>query len=442
MSSPADHEPSDSSPTSLRFTPFHAAGVIFLALGLAFAAYQGLMQFDLVPTVGWMSWSHVHYVTIGGFTQLLFGMLPQLAALKLSRPPPSKRYIGGTFLALNGSFLVLWYGRAFGSTLAFDVGLALIWLTSLALFLVLVAMVMKSDGARAWDVTIGLYLLSSFVLLFGIVYAVGLFSHPWQVPGGWLGLREAHVHANAWGFLGLAVIGTLYELFPRIVDADLYSVRLKNVSFWLFAAGIFPLITGPWLGMGKTVTTPGLLLFGAGFVLYFYTLARTYLNGTRSRVARSLLTAQIWILGPAVFAPFILFGLPIGIRDPWIEQGALHFFFLGWALPIALTGLAVYFRNLPGLIDGGPGDEYRFDTADLLPAGAVPTGLSLWTLIAWNVAVLAVGLGFFFQDQSFATYLHGVGWPVLVVLWAYQLGTVVSARRRLRSEPVRRVESH
>jgi len=48
----------------------------------------------------------------------------------------------------------------------------------------------------------------------GITYAYGLFAHVWQVPGGWLGLREAHVHANAWGFLGLAAIGTLYDLPP------------------------------------------------------------------------------------------------------------------------------------------------------------------------------------------------------------------------------------
>jgi len=55
----------------------------------------------------------------------------------------------------------------------------------------------------------------------GITYAYGLFAHVWQVPGGWLGLREAHVHANAWGFLGLAAIGTLYDLFPRLLGTDL-----------------------------------------------------------------------------------------------------------------------------------------------------------------------------------------------------------------------------
>jgi len=60
----------------LRFTPFHLAGALFLLAGLVLAVYHGLEQFNLVPRLGWVSWSHIHFVTVGGFTQLLFGMLP------------------------------------------------------------------------------------------------------------------------------------------------------------------------------------------------------------------------------------------------------------------------------------------------------------------------------------------------------------------------------
>lgn len=429
MAETSSHPSSTTEP--MQFTPFHPAGLLFIAVGLVFAVYRGLMEFDLVAPVGWMTWSHIHYVTVGGFTQLLFGMLPQLAAKKLDRPIPTQRYVLGAFIALNGSFLVLWYGRAFGSTLAFDVGLSVIWLTVLGLLGLLAAMVMKSDGKKAWDATVGLYLLSSFVFLIGIIYAVGLFSHPWDVPGGWHGIREAHVHANAWGFLGLAAIGTLYELFPRFVDTDLYSERLKNYSFWLFAAGIFPLITGPWLGMGQTVTSPGLVLYGAGFITYAYNLAQTYRRGTPNRVARSILSAQVWILGPAVFAPFLLFGLPLGVKGAWVEQGALHFFFLGWALPIALGGLLVYFRNLPCTFRSKHGIAGRAAPNDVLPDRTIPAGIPKWAVLAWNLAVLAVGLGFFFQGRTFGPYLHAVGWPVLIVTWAYQLAQVVLTRYRL-----------
>ncbi|MFB6184815.1 MAG: hypothetical protein ABEI96_09700 [Haloarculaceae archaeon] len=435
MSRPDAAEVASLSP--LRFTPFHAAGLLFIAVGLVLATYRGLMAFGAVPAIGWMTWSHIHFVTIGGFTQLLFGTMPQLAARKLDRPLPSKRYVRATFLALNGSVLVLWYGRAFGHPLAFDAGLAVVWVTVASLVSLLSRMVIRSTGGRAYDATVRLYLLSTAVFLVGILYAIGLYSHPWNVPGGWHGLREAHVHANAWGFLGLAAIGTLYELFPRLVRTNLYSERLKAYSFWLFAAGIVPLITGPWLGLGRTVTMPGLVLYGAGFVLYAYDLFRTYLAGSPNRIARSVLVAQVWILGPAVFAPFLLFGLPLGIDGAWVEQGALHFFFVGWALPIALAGLLVYFRNLPCLVTDASGRGDRVASDDLLPAGTIPTGIPAWVVAVWNVAVLAVGLGFFFQDQAFATILQGVGWPVLVGVWAYQLSQAVRIRLAVRRDAVR-----
>lgn len=85
------------------------------------------------------------------------------------------------------------------------------------------------------------------------------------------------------------------------------------------------------------------------------------------------------------------------------------------------------------MIDGALGIKEQADTQDLLPNAEIPTGLSKWTVLVWNVAVLAVGLGFFFQDQWFATYLHALGWPVLIVIWAYLLGRIVAGRKQLRT---------
>jgi len=321
--------------------------------------------------VSWITWTHIHFVTIGAFTQLLFGTLPQLAARKLERPGPSPSTFGVASVGLNVALVLVWYGRAFGEPLWFDIGLGTIWLLTSWLFAVVLVMVRRSDGGRARDPTIGFYLLSPFVYLIGLALAFGLYSHGWDVPGGWYGLREAHVHANAWGFLGLAAIGTLYDLFPRLVDAELYSERLKRYSLPLFALGIVPLVVGPVLGMGKTVTAIGLVLYAAGYVLYIYTLARTYWAGTPNGTALSVLVAQLWILGPASFAPFILFGVPLGIPDPWIETGALHFFFLGWALPIALAGLLLVARSL----EWSPGTA-RGDGSDSRVDGLVPRSVS------------------------------------------------------------------
>ncbi|MFD1587684.1 cbb3-type cytochrome c oxidase subunit I [Halorientalis brevis] len=413
--------------SGLRLTPFHVAALGFFGGGLLLAAYNGLQAVDLVSTVSWIGWSHVHFVTVGGFTQLLFGMLPQFAARKLDQPAPGRRAVLGPFAGLNGGFAAIWYGRAFGRPAWFDLGTILVFVTVLAVLGSLLAMGWRSE--RRWwrDVTVRTYVAALTVFLAGIVYAFGLFSHPVDVPGGLDGLREAHVHANGWGFLGLAAIATLYDLFPRLVDADLYSERLRAYSSWLFIAGIVPLITGPWLGLGRTVTAPGLVLYASGFLLYGYTLVKTYLAGTGSGVAQSVLAAQVWVLGPASFAPFILFGVPLGIESAWIEQGALHFFFLGWALPIAMAGLLVTVRTLPCLHDDAT--EGQGTLSDMVPRDGTLDVLPTWMVGTWNGAVFLTGLGFFFQNQPIATQLFGVGWTVILLIWGYQLGQIIAQRR-------------
>lgn len=412
-----------SSRTGIRLTPFHVAALGFFAGGFVLAVYNGLQYVDLVPTVAWVGWSHIHFVTIGGFTQLLFGMVPQLAARRLDRPAPSRRYHLLTFAGLNGGFAAVWYGRALGHPLWFDLGATVVFATVLAVLGWILATARRSE--RRWwrDVTVRLYVASLTVFLTGIIYAFGLFTHPFDVPGGWYGLREAHVHANGWGFLGLAVIATMYDLVPRLVEADLYSDRLRAYSSWLFLAGIVPLSTGPWLGLGQLVTAPGLVLYASGFVLYGYTLVRTYLAGTGSGLAQSVLIAQGWILGPASFAPFILFGVPLGIRSAWIEQGALHFFFLGWALPVAMAGLLLSVRTLSCASD----DDGPTDTA-LVPRDRTHDLFPKWLVVAWNVGVLLSGIGFFVQDQPIAAGLFGVGWTTILLIWGYQLGLIVVQR--------------
>lgn len=406
----------------LTITPFHPAGAVFLLVGLGLAVYHGLAQFDVLPRLAWVSWSHIHFVTIGGFTQLLFGMLPGLTARKLDRPTPPRWYTWLNFLGLNGGFLLLWYGRGWGEIWAFDAGLYAIWLVVAGLLVVLLRMALVSQ--RRPDVTVGLYLLSPFVFLWGITYAYGLFGHGWSVPGGWLGLREAHVHANAWGFLAFAAIGTLYDVFPRIADAALHSDRLKRYSFPLFAIGIFPLMVGPWIGMGRTVTATGLVLYAAGYGLYVYNLVRTYLAGSRAPLALSLLVAQFWILGPAGFAPFVLFGIE-WVNPAYIEQGALHFFFMGWALPVALAGLVLSFRNL------------SVDAADGRVFETRPAVIYRPMVLAWNLAVLAVGIGFFYQTAEWSAPFFGVGYTVLAVLWGYYLVQAIRLRRAAGGSPLR-----
>lgn len=428
------HIAPERAPAGLRFTPFHVTGYLFLVAGLLLAVHQGLQSFDAVPPAPWVRWSHIHFVTVGAFTQLVVGMLPQLAARRLQVAGPSQRTMWAGFVALNGGFVAAWVGRAFGPTWLYDAGLVTVWLTVAGLFVLLVALVRQADRSMARDATIGLYLIAPLMLLVGLTFAFSLYTTTFaiDVPGGWWGLREGHVHANAWGFLGLAVIGTFYDVFPRLVEAPLHSRRLKGWSFWLLAAGIGPLAFGPVVGMGRAVTGTGLALYAGGYLCYVYNLVRTYRTGSRSGLALSVLVAQAWILGPAGFAPFILFGVPLGIPERWIEMGALHFFFMGWALPVALGGLALFSRNLPSARRQGAAP----DPSGLLPYETVPGSVVKgWMVALWNVAVLVAGVSFFYQDAGWSPPAMAAGFTALTVLWAHHLVRIVQQRRLAVTEP-------
>jgi cytochrome c oxidase cbb3-type subunit I len=414
--------------TAIALTPFHAAALLFLVVGLAFAVYQGLDHLGLAPRVAWIGWSHIHFVTVGAFTQLVFGMLPQLAARKLSVPSPSRAWIWSSFAALNGGFLTAWIGRAFGSPVAYDLGLGTVWLTTLALIGLLVAMAGRSEGRWKQDPTVWLYIASPLALLTGLTFAFALYASTltFEVPAGWWGLREGHVHANAWGFLGLAAIGTLNDLFPRIVASTIHSRRMQRWSAIFLLVGIGPLVFGPILGLGRTVTGTGLLLFGVGYGIYVWNLVATYRRGRRSGLALSVLVAQAWILGPAGFAPFVLFDVPLGIPEPWIETGALHFFFVGWALPVALAGMALFLSNLPSVVRAGPMPS---DPDGLLPYDSVPGSIVRgWMIAAWNVAVVVVAFSFFYRNAPWAPAGLGIASGVLALLWGHHLVRIVQQR--------------
>lgn len=124
--------------------------------------------------------------------------------------------------------------------------------------------------------------------------------------------------------------------------------------------------------------------------------------------------------------------LPAHVRANLERDGALHFFFMGWALPIALAGRLLYFRNLPCLREGRLGLTGRVDPTDLLPDGVVPSTISTWMVPVWNLAILLVGIGFFYQDQPWSAYLFGPGYTLLSVLWFYLLSQAFRLRRSLR----------
>jgi cytochrome c oxidase cbb3-type subunit 1 len=57
-----------------------------------------------------------------------------------------------------------------------------------------------------------------------------------------------HVHSGALGWVGLVSMGSIYYLIPRLFGkAEMFSVRLINIHFWVATIGIVLYIAAMWI---------------------------------------------------------------------------------------------------------------------------------------------------------------------------------------------------
>ena len=75
-----------------------------------------------------------------------------------------------------------------------------------------------------------------------------------------------HVHSGALGWVGLISMGSMYYLIPRLFGrAEMYSVRLITLHFWVATVGIVLYIASMWIAgvmqglMWREVSSDGTL---------------------------------------------------------------------------------------------------------------------------------------------------------------------------------------
>ena len=76
-----------------------------------------------------------------------------------------------------------------------------------------------------------------------------------------------HVHSGALGWVGMVSMGAMYNLIPRLVNREIYSVKLIDKHFWLATIGIVLYITAMWISgimqglMWRAVNEDGTLIY-------------------------------------------------------------------------------------------------------------------------------------------------------------------------------------
>ena len=337
------------------------AGAVTLALG------------DRVVAGRWLA---LHLVLLGAVTNAIVIWSEHFAAALLRVAPVGERAATARTLALNLGILGVLGGVHGGRPSLATIGACLAGVVVLAHAVALVTRVGRALPSRLGG-TVWFYLAASAALLAGMGLGLLLAGGVAGSADAYRAARLAHVHLNVLGWVGLAVVGTQFTLWPtvlrtRMVPGVERAVRwsLPPLALGLAAAAV---------GLGtqrRAVALAGLAGYAAGLAVALVPFVRTALRRPPHTAASIMLGA-----GMAWFAVAVVADLAILARSPQVvaldgQLGRLvPAVAAGFALQ-TLTGALTYL--LPVVFGRGAFGNRR---------------LSGILKLAWPLRVTAVNLG-------------------------------------------------
>ncbi|HLB48586.1 MAG TPA: hypothetical protein VJL59_16390, partial [Anaerolineales bacterium] len=239
------------------FNPYFLMALLFAALAALSALDSTLASLNASLWFNGLRWLRVHFITLGVWVEIAFGILPIIATARSGQPRPKTRW--DIWLALNAGLFVLLIGIPLINAILITAGGTLVFASAVMLAAQLRGLT-PADRVDSATAPSGrkFYLAGLVFLLFGVAFGTGL----WLGWGEFLRAaspREVHIHSNLWGFTSLTFAGLLIDLYPAFAKRSLAWPRSINAIFWMFAIAGAGLVAGPWLGSLPLIVTSVIL---------------------------------------------------------------------------------------------------------------------------------------------------------------------------------------
>jgi cytochrome c oxidase cbb3-type subunit I len=314
---------------------------LFLAVAGLTALDAALTSWTIIPWVNGLRWLRVHFITLGALTEMLFGLLPLLAAKRASLPKPRTRL--DIWLLLNAGLMLLLAGIPIVNRALIFTGGTLIFVATTLLMHQLYQLrpVSRTEPGLGRK----FYLMGLSFFLVGIIVGTGLWL-------GWSELLliqtpvEVHIHANNWGLMSLVFAGLLVDLYPKVAKRPFAWPNSPNKIFWLMSLGALGLVLGPWFN-SLYFTVPGLILHLTATIWLLLNVIKP-VWGDKAQWAKPglwhLTTAYFWLIAPLLVAPLIILQVP-GFPGTTIEQNAPQALIYGWLLQFGFAIIPYFARR-------------------------------------------------------------------------------------------------
>ncbi|MEW5938633.1 MAG: hypothetical protein AB1750_03130 [Chloroflexota bacterium] len=372
--------------------PYRLTTLLYIFVALLAAADASLVSLSLFNAFPALRWMRVHFITLGILSQVIFGLLPLLAASLSKKPKPAMRW--DIWLTLNAGLVALIAGFSSVNHPMIFAGGTLIFIAATLLLLQL----WNVRGGEA-PASLKFYITGVFYLLVGIIIGTGLWLN-WsealyiKVP------LEAHIHANSWGFMSLVFAGLLADFIPMITGRALGTSRDIALIYWGMTLGAFGLVLGPWLGGSLPPTVSGLILHLSATIWLMVLMGRALKASGRLTSAGGwhLLASYMWILLPVLVAPLILLKFIAGGPVESIAPQALIY---GWVLQFGIALVPYIARRF----------FLKEETPQLGGSWLSLTGVTLGSVFVW-VSIFLVDVRGPLYGIGFALYALALLRPV------------------------------
>lgn len=356
--------------------PYYLTALLFMAMAVLIAMDSALASVNLLPFFNGLHWLRLHFITIGAIMESCFGFLPALVASWAKKPIPSIRW--DIWISLNTGMLTLLVGIPLNNAALIYAGGTLIFIAAVLLLMQL----LKLHNITHVSAQAGrnFYIAGLGYLLLGIIVGTGLFLG-WDVS--LLGIsvpREVHIHANAFGFVGLVFAGLLVDTYPKFANRPFAIPKSVNTIFWLMVIGVAGLILGPWFD-SKWFIVPGLLLYTAATILLLLNFIKPLIGDYNSLTPGILHigTSYTWVFVPIIANPFIMLKVVPGTD---IEAAAPQALIYGWVLQFGFALIPYMFASL------------------MLPDEIPKLGGNWFSLITVNMGAIFLWTGIFIKDYQ------------------------------------------
>lgn len=364
-------------------------------------------------------WLMIHVPLLGAATAAIVIWSQHFTDTLLRRPAPAGRAGLAARLVLHTAGAALIIVGILGSVAAVALVGAVILGLAVILHAVILFLQYRAALPARFRPLIRYYIASTVVFLAGI--AVGAAMVVIATPEIDDRLATAHLVLNAFGWVGLTVLGTLVLLWPTVLHARIAP------SADSAASSALPLML---VAIAITVAGPALdvpLLVSAGMILWLLAAGRLGIEGFRQArtlspatfAAWSLASAYAWLIVAAGALAVIAAVAPdwAGVRSAYL--GALPPLVVGFGVQIVIGALSFL---LPVVALGSPSAAKA--AAEILDSGAA------FRVVAFNGAILL----FLLPMPSLVRVLLSLVTTGVVIAFVVLVARAIIIGRRVRRD--------